>query len=170
MENWKPITGYEGIYEVSDLGRVKRIKPEYNTYVGKILAGGLDSDGYRVVLLYKNGKRRMFKEHRLVAAAFIPNPDKLPQVNHKNAIKTDNKAENLEWCSCQDNISHAVNKGLWNPAKGSKHPASKLTEEDVVDIRVRLSVGQSCQRISVLFGVSPATIQDILSKRTWKWL
>lgn len=170
MENWKPISGYEGIYEVSDLGHIKRIKPEASTYVGKILAGGLDEDGYRVLLLYKNGKRRMFKAHRLVAQAFVPNPSNLPQVNHKNTNKIDNRAGNLEWCSCKYNINHAVDSGVWNAAKGSNHGNSKLKEDQVIEIRAQLARGVSCETLGKLFGVSPATVHDIHKNRTWQWL
>jgi len=88
METWKPIVGYEGIYEVSDLGRIKRVQPSAHSYVGKMLAGGLDQDGYRVVLLYKDGKRRMFKFHRVVAAAFVSNPNNLP---HDENIRSRNQ-------------------------------------------------------------------------------
>jgi len=168
-ETWKPISGYEGIYEVSDLGRVKRVAPSKHSYPGKILAGGLDQDGYRVLLLYKlDGTRRMFKEHRLVAAAFIPNPNSLPQINHKNAIKTDNKAENLEWCSCKRNIRHAVDKGLWNPSKGSDHHNAKLDEGKIAQIRKLLAEGKSHVEIGKIFGVAHATIGDIHRGATWK--
>jgi hypothetical protein len=170
MENWKPVVGYEGIYEVSDQGRVKRIKPEYNTYVGKILSGGIEKNGYRVVLLYDNGKRKMFKVHRLVAIAFVPNPENKPQINHKNAIKLDNRAENLEWSTCQENITHAVNKGLWNAAKGEQHGQAKLKDIQIPTIRSLLKIGYTCNDISVQFKVSRITIEDIKAKRTWKWL
>lgn len=170
MENWKPIAGYEGIYEVSDLGQIKRIKPEHNTHVGKILAGGLDQDGYRLILLYDSGKRRMFKAHRIVATAFVPNPDNLPQINHKNAVKADNRADNLEWCSCKYNINHAVDSGLWNAAKGSRHRMAKLTESDVLAIRTMKRSGISTRDLAARFSVSRATIGDLLAGRTWSWL
>jgi NUMOD4 motif len=170
MEIWKPIAGYEGIYEVSDQGRIKRVAPADNSYPGKILAGGLDKDGYRILLLYKNGKRKTFKAHRLVAEHFVPNPNNLPQVNHQNAVKTDNSANNLEWCSCQHNISHAVSKGLWNAAKGANHGNSKLAEDQVIEIRCQLSRGVSCETLGQLFGVSPSTVHDIFKRRTWAWL
>jgi len=168
-ETWKPIAGYEGIYEVSDLGRVKRVAPSKHSYPGKILAGGLDQDGYRILLLYKlDGKRRMFKEHRLVAQAFIPNPDNFPQVNHKNTVKTDNRVENLEWCSSKHNINHAVDNGLWNPSKGESHHQSKLDERAVQEIRQLLSEGTSHSAIARMFGVQHSTIGDIHRGLTWK--
>lgn len=167
-ETWKPISDYEGIYEISDQGRVKRIKPEYNTYVGKILAGGYDSDGYRVVLLYNSGKRRMFKVHRLVAEAFLPNPENKPQVHHKNSVKFDNRSENLEWVTWSEHVGHTVADKLYNPTRGSKHHNAKLKESQIPEIRKLLSEGKSCEDIAPLFGVHPATISDIRANKTWK--
>ena len=99
-EIWKDIRGYEGLYRVSNLGRVisleridsrGRIWPERLIYIGNDY-----SKGYLVVKLCKDGKQKAYKVHRLVADAFIPNPENLPQVNHINEDKTDNRAENLE--------------------------------------------------------------------------
>jgi hypothetical protein len=167
-ETWKPIAGYEEIYEISDKGSVKRIKPEYNTYVGKILAGGYDTDGYHVVLLYKSGKRRMFKVHRLVAEAFLPNPDSKPQVHHKNSVKFDNRAENLEWVTWPEHVEHTVADNAYNPAKGSDHHNAKLKESQIPEIRKLLAEGKSCTDIALLFAVNSATIGDIKDGKTWK--
>lgn len=103
-EIWKDIKGYEGIYQVSDLGRVRSLK------FGKerILVGRKDSDGYLRVGLCKDGKEKTCRVHRLVAEAFIPNPDGLPQVNHKDERKSNNVASNLEWCDCKYNINYGM--------------------------------------------------------------
>jgi hypothetical protein len=110
-EVWKPIKGYEGIYEVSSYGRVRsldRIVPDKNgvaqPFKGKIL-GQYMSYGYYYVGLTKHCNHWQAKVHRLVAKAFIPNPDNLPEVNHKDEDKTNNRVENLEWCT------HAYNHG-----------------------------------------------------------
>ena len=103
-ETWKSISGYEGLYEVSDLGRVKSLK------YGKerILKPGGDTHGYLQVILCKDGHVKKFKVHRLVAEAFIQNPNNLDTVNHKDEVKTNNVASNLEWMSQKDNINYGT--------------------------------------------------------------
>lgn len=121
MENWKPIEGYEGLYEVSTAGAVRNLKR--NGYTLKALTV---THGYKAVALHKEGKRKMMLIHRLVAAAFIPNPENKPQVNHINGIKTDNRAENLEWATSQENLQHAMETGLKPkyPTKLKRSPES----------------------------------------------
>lgn len=102
MEIWKDIKDYEGLYQISNLGRVKSIKFGKE----KILKGSKDKDSYLVVSLYKEGKQKNYYIHRLVATAFIDNPNNLPQVNHSNEDKTDNRVENLEWCDSKYNINY----------------------------------------------------------------
>lgn len=111
-EEWKDIEGYEGYYKVSNLGRIKSL-PRFrgNGNKGycvkeKIRSAGKDKDGYLQVDLFLDKKRKMHKVHRLVAKAFIPNPDNLPSVNHKDEDKSNNVASNLEWCTQQYNINY----------------------------------------------------------------
>lgn len=103
MEIWKDVVGYEFIYQVSNLGNVKSLK----FWKERILRWWRDRDWYLSVSLSKNSVERMFIIHRLVAFYFISNPENKPQVNHKNWIKTDNKVENLEWCTNLENQQHA---------------------------------------------------------------
>lgn len=126
MENkeiWRDIEGYEGLYQVSSEGRVKSLK--YGKE--KILKGSKNSWGYLLVNLHKEGKQKHYYIHRLVAQAFISNPDNLPEVNHKNEIKTDNRVENLEWCTNQYNINYGThNKRM---AKTLSVPVLQFTKE-----------------------------------------
>ena len=103
-EIWCPIKGYESLYEVSDQGRVRSLK------FGKerILKPGRNPEGYLVVCLCKNGEIKQCLVHRLVAQTFIPNPDNLPQVNHKDEDKENNSVQNLEWCTNKYNSNYGT--------------------------------------------------------------
>ena len=100
MEEWKNVIGYEGLYEVSNIGNVRNVRR--NT----LLKLSKTNYGYIQVYLYKNGIRTGLKVHRLVAQAFIPNPDNLPQINHLDEDKTNNRVDNLEWCSHKYNVNY----------------------------------------------------------------
>jgi hypothetical protein len=134
MENWKDIPGYEGRYQVSDLGRVKaperrvrfvskagreasRVRAE------KLMATQIQNNGYLLVHLMMGEHRKACTVHRLVAQSFLPNPDALPEVNHKDGIKTNCRVDNLEWSSRVDNKLHAVKLGLNTQAKPVTAPS-----------------------------------------------
>lgn len=110
-EIYKDVKGFEGFYQVSNLGNVFSIKKN------KILKPTILDNGYLQVDLYKNTEHKKNNIHRLVAIAFIPNPYNLPQVNHKDEDKTNNNVWNLEWCTCKENINH----GTHNFRSGIKH-------------------------------------------------
>lgn len=99
MEEWKNVIGYEGLYEVSNIGNVRNVRRNTLLRLSK-------TKGYIQVYLYKNGVKTGLKVHRLVAEAFIPNPDNLPQVNHKDENKMNNRVENLEWCTAKYNSNY----------------------------------------------------------------
>ena len=125
MEQWKDIEGFEGYYQVSDMGRVRSLdrvvtttrygKPLSMTVKGKVLRAPVTRDGYVSIQIFKASKYYTFKVHRLVANAFIDNPDNLPEINHIDGNKQNNAASNLEWCTRGHNISHAFRTGLIDP-------------------------------------------------------
>ena len=116
MEEWKSIDGFEGFYEVSNFGNVRSLN-YHNWGIVKNLTPTIDRYGYERVCLCKNGKQFNRLVHRMVATAFIGNPDNLPQINHLNEIKTDNRAENLEWCSAKDNVNHGTRNERMSKSK-----------------------------------------------------
>lgn len=113
-EIWKDIPEFEGYYQISNLGRVRSMDRKiYNSwndmfqnYTGKIMHPSRRKKGYLGICLTKNNKQKSFLIHRLVAEAFIPNPNNYPQINHKDEIKTNNCVENLEWCDCKYNVNY----------------------------------------------------------------
>ena len=118
-EIWEDVLDYEGLYKISNLGRVKSLKR--NTTHNRIMKLCLDRYGYLYVGLSKNGKVNYKKVHRLVAQAFIPNLNNKPQVNHIDGNKQNNCVDNLEWCDASYNQLHAVKLGLTHPwMKGKK--------------------------------------------------
>lgn len=118
-EEWRDVVGYEGLYQVSNLGRVKSLRRRLKHsdgrlrfYPEKIIKDLNTGTGYRHVCLYQNKRRKQSYVHRLVAEAFIPNPNNFGDVNHIDGCKTNNHYQNLEWCSRSKNIKHAYDNGL----------------------------------------------------------
>jgi hypothetical protein len=131
-ETWKDIRGYTGLYQVSTRGRIRSLaryvthKGGYRRIGGKMIKFSKNEYGYVIICLFKNGLQKCCRVARLVAKAFIPNPMRLPEVNHKNGIKEDNRASQLEWTNRKRNVQHAWDIGL--------HPRkyNKKTSEDKV--------------------------------------
>ena len=132
-EIWKDIVGYEGLYQVSNLGNVKRLKSYKGRGKGYIveehlIQPSINSRGYQTVDLCKNGKTKTFSMHRLVAIAFLDNSDNLPEVNHKDEDKTNNCVDNLEWC---DRV-YNNNYGTRNKKCSDKWKLKRLQKELVI--------------------------------------
>ena len=126
-EIWKDVVGYEGLYQVSNLGRVKSVIT-WNGYEylkkEKIMKPFENKRGYKSIGFTKDGKTITYRLHRIVAQAFIPNPENKPIINHKNGVKSDNRVENLEWCTYSENTIHAIKTGLMVPKKGGQDKRS----------------------------------------------
>ena len=164
-EVWKDVKGFEGLYQVSNIGNVKRLISE-RVFAERLIGRTIDKYGYVKRVLSKNGKNNHFTEHRLVAIAFIDNPNNKPAVNHINGIKTDNRVKNLEWCTNKENKEHAVITGITNQ-KGVKHNMCKLTEEQVCEIR-KIGFSQTRMSLSKKYGVSRTHILRLIKNEGWE--
>lgn len=126
-EIWKPVAGYEGIYEISSFGRLKTLSRRVNSWRGgrvineKIRKVGKWANAYPTYILSKMNANKMYLAHRLVAEAFIPNPENKPEVNHVDGDKSNSKATNLEWCTSSENAQHSYNTGLSKAVSGGNH-------------------------------------------------
>lgn len=173
VETWKPVVGYESMYEVSNLGAVRSLpivswnSKCYVTRKEKVRKQHNSWNGYLATAVGRKGSRRTLLVHRLVCAAFHLNPENKPFVNHKNGIKTDNRAENLEWCTRIENMKHAFSIGLQDN-KGENHPTAKLTEGIVRDIRKnRADTGEAYHKTATKLGISKTQVMDICNRKSW---
>jgi hypothetical protein len=154
------IKGYEGLYSIDENGRVLSLRSNKSMKVTM-------NRGYLVVSLSKDGTKRQYKHHRLIMDAFRPIENSSDfVVNHINGIKDDNRLENLEWCTVEQNNSHAIDTGL-NRGK------NKLTDEQVFDIKKRIKELQPntirfiSNKICTEYKVSPRTIESIIVNKRW---
>lgn len=124
VEQWKDIPGYEGVYQASNFGRIKRVLAKRGTCAGYIFSPTVDKKGYlRTRLTDQYGKASTVKVHRIICQTFHPNPFNLPQVNHKDTDKTNNNPDNLEWCDNNYNKAHAIASGIVPRANKGKFGA-----------------------------------------------
>lgn len=170
MENWKPIDGYPN-YEVSDMGRVRSLprRDSLNRYKeGKILKPCFDSrHHYLHVMLFKEGKSKPQNVHRLVALAFLPNPHNYKEVNHKDEDKTNNRVDNLEWCTHQYNNTYG---SKLDSTRGVRNPMNKFSPSDVLFIKTNHIKNGGTMRTKDLakkFNMSPSHVSSILYGRRW---
>ena len=166
-EEWRDIEGYNG-YQISTFGRIKSFKRYHE---GRILVPAIDKYGYLRIILCKNNRTKQNLIHRLVAEAFIPNPKNKPQVNHINGIKTDNRVENLEWCTGSENMRHAYATNLKTNARGENHVRAALTNEQAKwcrDVYVPNSVKFNCKALAGKLGTSEDVIRLIIHGETYK--
>ena len=159
MQDWKPVRGYEGLYEVSSHGTVKsceQITADGKHLATKKLNGGCYPNGYEFVCLRKDGHNRNRMIHRMVAEAFIPNPDNLPVVNHRDGNKHNNDMTNLEWCTNSQNRKHAYDLGL-SPQRG-------LPRKVTVKQGEHITLFDTMADCSVFFGFKKAWLNGQIRK------
>lgn len=174
-EVWMDIEGFEGFYQVSNMGQVKSIpriiKRDYRGNAkrnGKLLKQSKTRKGYLRITMQCNGVKKQVSVHTIVAKAFIPNTNNYPQVNHKNGDKTKNNALNLEWCTNSMNTQHAYDTGLIISNRGVNCHNSRFTESDILNIRdLHFNKQMKGAEIARIYGVVKSTIYFILKGETW---
>ena len=157
---WKDIVGYENEYQISQFGEIRTLKDSPKLKKYDVLKPQISKrNGYVYQMLYKNGKEKLLRVHRLVAMAFLPNPNNLPQVNHKDGNKQNNSVDNLEWCEQSDNMKHAYKNGLQIPSENQRKAiinTNKLKQKKVCQIK-------DGEVINIFSGISEASRQTKIS-------
>lgn len=172
-EEWRPVVGFEGLYDVSNLGRVRSLLTHRGNVrtVPKLLQPRLHSRGYLRVHLAKNLAHHDKYIHVIVMEAFVgPCPDGM-EVNHKDAVKSNNRLQNLEYATPLENIHHSIGMGLWKPemcsVPGSRNGKAKLTEADIPAIRL-MAETLPHHVVAERFGISRSVVQKIHARTAWK--
>lgn len=176
IEEWKDIIGYEGLYQVSNLGRYKSFCRFGNFHLGNgndsfISKQTFNKDKYLTCALTKKNKMKTITIHRLVAIHFIPNPENKPEVNHdtETGDKTKNMFWLLKWATTKENSEHAWKNGLIVGRKGMKHPISKLTDKEVLEIRSKyIPRIYTLKMLSEEYGIKRTSLSYIIKRKTWK--
>lgn len=174
IEEWRDIPGFEGLYQISNHGRIKSLSWVQKHSSGKFFTKRVRvrkfnppaTNRYHTVLLATPAGPASYQMHRLIASAFIPNTQNKPFINHINGKKNDNRIENLEWCTRSENTIHSFATGLQSN-KGENHPQAILTDDDVREIRSRYANGESSWKIFKSLNMSYTNVKDIIARRTW---
>lgn len=171
MEIWKNIPGLDNCYYVSNIGNIKSVG-RVETGTGRIRKDKMlslckDTSGYVNCRMMVDGKQKGFLVHRLVMLAFVGEDKERKFVNHKNGIKTDNRLENLEWCTRSENVKHSFLIGLQSN-KGENHPSHKMTWDKVAEIRSKFSPRKySSRKLASEYGISKTNVLDIVNNKIW---
>jgi len=165
-EQWLPIKGYEGFYEASNLGRIRRSSAAIGTWIGRVLKNNPVPQGYHLVHLRKEGTQKSFLVHRLVAECFVSNPQGKNVVHHLDGDKGNDCASNLVWTTRQENTQRATADGLM--PRGEMHGCSKLVTKQIQAIRLEYSKGQTSQyKLAKQYNVSQCQIWRIVHRKSW---
>lgn len=171
-EVWKDVPGYEGFYRASSFGRVrscnrvKGVNGALATRRGAILKTAVDRDGYEYLGLCLGGEVKTIKAHRLIADIFLENPQSLPQVNHKDGVRSNNAASNLEWVTQSMNMRHAFDDlGRKSWQHGSEHGNTLLKSQDILDIFRLALAGETQAAIGAKYDVERSYISKILWRK-----
>ena len=159
MEQWLSVKGYDGVYEVSNLGNIRRVG-------GNILSPKPGKLGYKTVALHLNGYAKKYLVHRLVAEAFLPNPQDKLYVNHLDGNKANNRVDNLEWATPSENIKHAYDTHLREATRGERSSQCKLSDAEILWIRENAVKGDSVfgyKALAVRFGVTEPYIYKVVN-------
>lgn len=168
QERWLPVVGYEGLYEVSDLGRVRRVRNR--VHVGgpayRLKKPEIDKDGYLRLRLFHEGEGERYLVHRLVARAFIgPPPDRKSQCCHNDGNPANNTLSNLRWDSIRGNRGDRVKHGTHN--HGERHPMAILTEAQALEI---IADNRTQRQIAADYGITQSAVHAIKARKSWKHL
>jgi len=178
-EIWRDVTGCEGFYRVSSEGRVLSLARSIKTcpqgvwktrkISNRILPQSTSKRGYKTVELTINGGRKRLLVHRLAGSAFIENEKFKPYINHIDSNPSNNNIENLEWVTHAENMDHArrANRMKSQSGPGSQSPAAKLTDSDVIQIKIALQKGESHTSIASRYPVGKTCISEIKAGRSW---
>ena len=170
-ETWLPAPDYEESYEVSNFGCVRSIDrisgARRGVVRGQIVTPILDRKGYPKIRLFRGSRRTAKSVHRLVARAFIPNPDNLPQINHIDGNKLNNCVENLEWINNSGNQLHAYSNNL-KSSKGIFNGRAKISDEQVTAFKLLYNIGRTTEEAASTIGINIHAARQIVSGRTWK--
>ena len=182
-EIWKDIVDYEGVYQISNLGKVKSLyrlrqcsKGAFRVIPERVLKSKISRGGYETVHL-RTGKESWPSVHRLVASAFIPNLENKPTVNHIDGIKLNNNLTNLEWATESEQMIHAISTGLYTPPVikdytryGEDAHSCKIKQEDVEIIKSMRKQGRTYKYISEQFNIGISQTFRICKNQSWNWL
>lgn len=169
-EEWRPVVGYEGRYEVSNFGRVRGLRCNRGKRsIPKILRPTLNHKGYPFYGLYDGKSSRSMFGHKIVLRAFVSDRPEGMSCNHKNGVRHDNRLENLEWVTHSENNYHAIHVlGAKRNGLGELNHEAVLKTSDVIRIRARCDSGENHTAVSKEYGICRSTVGQIVRRETWK--